>query len=182
MISPVLFAVRGRPNSELSLTLVTQSPDVSDDNKIPSCFDLPVVPHKSVCLPSFFLLLSFSIPCVCFFVWEEQKGLAAFCFIYLDRSHLSPWASDGLRCVCCLNLLQGWNINTVHGKSNLSESAYVRLICSPWRNRSWAYCSDYNRKCWPSLFPKYTVTERITHKSLSSKAVHQGAKPDNKPV
>lgn len=68
MISPVLFAVRGRPNSELWLTLVTQSPDVSDDYKIPSCFDLPVVPHKSVCLPIFFLLPSFFQHSVCVFV------------------------------------------------------------------------------------------------------------------
>lgn len=44
-------------------------------------------------------------------VGEEQKGLAALCFIYLDRSHLFPWASDGLCCVCCLNPSQGWNIN-----------------------------------------------------------------------
>lgn len=90
MISPVLFAVRGRPNSELSLTLVTQSPDVSDDNKIPSCFDLPVVPHKSVCLPSFFLLLSFSIPCVCFFCLGGAEGPGSFLLYLFGQESFVP--------------------------------------------------------------------------------------------
>lgn len=120
---------------------------------------------------SFLLLPSHSVALVCVRVLfgRSRRAWQLFCLIYLDRSRSSPWASDGLCCVCCLNLLQGWIINTAHEQISSNHYGYV--------------CETHLLlKRWPSLFRKHTGTDRITHKSPCRKTVMPGAKPDNEPL